>query len=530
MTSPALARRPAYTRPRPAAHDLVFVGAGASTSYVLRSLLGTLGERPRATPVRIGVVERAADPFGGVAYGGRAARTSLLITPLRDFLPDGERAAFTAWLAQNRHWVFDEFLAASGPASRRWWARHRDAVERDDYEALYLPRYVFGAYLQQRTREAIDAAAETGAATVEVVQDEVLAVEPDDGHHLVRCGGTTLRARHVVLATGSPPVLPRLHVPDTAEPAPDGLVDDPFADMAAAVRRVCGALRHAGGRHRPHVVLIGGNAGTMDMLYQLHDCGAPELAEAVVTVLAPRGELPARVDEVPPPAAPFDPVRLRELADTAPVTAAAVHHAALEDIARGRRAGLSAADTLRPISAAVGRLLPLLLPAEAVEFAGRWGNELGRHQRRAGWEYHEVVEELTATGRLHLVAGTFLGLRLAGGGAVHVRVQDGAGERELDLPAAAVVNCGGPARELRWSGAPLLTQLVTGGVCRTTPLGGGIAVDASLAAAPGLYVMGPLLAGNLVQGAPLWHMEHCGRISTYGTAFGRELAREVLGD
>jgi hypothetical protein len=39
--------------------------------------------------------------------------------------------------------------------------------------------------------------------------------------------------------------------------------------------------------------------------------------------------------------------------------------------------------------------------------------------------------------------------------------------------------------------------------------------------------MGPLLAGNLVHGAPLWHMEHCGRISTFGTAFGRELARDL---
>jgi uncharacterized NAD(P)/FAD-binding protein YdhS len=320
------------------------------------------------------------------------------------------------------------------------------------------------------------------------VQDEVLAVEPIDGSYQVRCRERVLRSGQVVLATGSPPVLPRLHAADS-DPTDagtaviDGLVDDPFATMPGAVQRVRAAVRRSAGRYRPHVVLIGGNAGTMDMLYQLNDADVPELRQAVFTVLAPQGELPARVDDTAPVEVDFEPERLRALEDGSDVAAAAVYEAALADIARGRRAGLSAADTLRPISQAVGRLLPRLSAAEAVEFAGRWGTELGRHS---------------------------------------------AGVRELDLPAAAVVNCGGPAKELARSGAPLLSQLIDSGVCRATPSGGGIAVDPLLAAAPGLYVMGPLLAGNLVHGAPLWHMEHCGRISTFGTAFGRELARDLL--
>jgi hypothetical protein len=40
--------------------------------------------------------------------------------------------------------------------------------------------------------------------------------------------------------------------------------------------------------------------------------------------------------------------------------------------------------------------------------------------------------------------------------------------------------------------------------------------------------MGPLLAGNLVNGGPLWHMEHCGRISAYGTGLGADLARSLV--
>jgi hypothetical protein len=50
-----------------------------------------------------------------------------------------------------------------------------------------------------------------------------------------------------------------------------------------------------------------------------------------------------------------------------------------------------------------------------------------------------------------------------------------------------------------------------------------------LLAADRLYVMGPLLSGNLVEGRPVWHMEHCGRISSYGAELGRRLASELSG-
>jgi hypothetical protein len=47
-------------------------------------------------------------------------------------------------------------------------------------------------------------------------------------------------------------------------------------------------------------------------------------------------------------------------------------------------------------------------------------------------------------------------------------------------------------------------------------------------AAPGFYVMGPLLAGNVIDGSPVWHMEHCGRISAFGSALGPRLAQVLV--
>jgi uncharacterized NAD(P)/FAD-binding protein YdhS len=199
------------------------------------------------------------------------------------------------------------------------------------------------------------------------------------------------------------------------------------------------------------------------------------------------------------------------------------------DIARGREAGLSVGDTLGPISRALGAVVRRLGPEEAIEFAGRWGVELGRHQRRAGWEYCDVVDQLTAEDRLRLLAGAFVDV-VPGDGTVSVRFRSDGGLHELDSPADVVINCGGPRRLLVDATASLPARLIDSGLCGPTPFGGGIAVDASLAAAPGLYVMGPLLAGNLVSGAPVWHMEHCGRISSFGQALGADLARTLTAD
>jgi uncharacterized NAD(P)/FAD-binding protein YdhS len=306
------------------------------------------------------------------------------------------------------------------------------------------------------------------------------------------------------------------------------LVDDPFDGMVGALDRIRARLDRTPPGQTPQVVLIGANASTMDLLYQINDLGTPRVDEAHFVVLSPRGELPERVGE-PRAGSTFVPQRLCELVDRAEVDAVSVYEAACSDIAAGRTAGLTVTDTLQPISDGVRRLLPRLSAEQAAEFAGRWGAQIGRYQRRAGGEYCEVVDHLAAQGRIEMVAGSFVGVRGADGGRAQVRYEHAGLVRSLDEAADVVVNCAGPAADLREAGGFLPARLFADGVCRPTPYGAGIAVDGSFAAAPGLYVMGPLLAGNVVDGSPIWHMEHCGRISSYGSRLGSDLARELMG-
>jgi len=512
--------------------DLLFVGAGASTAYTMVGLLDAMADADPRPPVRVVVVDRASDAFSGVPYGDRAARSCLLITSLRDFLPDEERGLFCRWLSGNKHWVFDEFRASAGPFARAWWERHRVAVERDEFDELFLPRYTFGEYLKDLTQRAIARAEAAGRAQVTVVQDEVDAVRASHGGGFTVHGAAgVVRARRVVLAVGSPPASPRLG--ERQGQADAVLLDDPFADLPGALRRVAAGLAEAAARRtssaRPaHVVVLGGNASAMDVLYQINDLTGAGTDAAVFTVLAPRGELPARIEEHAE-APGFRLEELERLSSGGTLHAAEVYDAAVRDIERGRDAGFSPAHTLRPVSQAVFALLPRLSTEETAEFAGRWGARLGRHQRRAGLEYWEVVDRLTAEGRFRLVTGSFTGLAVDPDGAAHVEFVGPAGPGRLDPPADVVVNCAGPSGDVRVAAPRLLDQLLREGVCEPSRHGAGIAVGAGMQAAEGLYVMGPLLAGNLVEGGPVWHMEHCGRIISYGTRLGRQLAGDLCG-
>jgi len=507
--------------------DLVFVGAGASTAYTLVSLLKALAEPGPGTPVRICVIDRASDPFSGLPYGDRAARSCLLITSLYDFLPDEERGRFCQWLSRNKHWVFDEFHASAGPLGGTWWERHREAVGRDEFDPLFLPRYVFGEYLKDMTYQAIARAEAAGHAQVSILRDEVEAVRPSGCGYEVAGAERVIRTHRVVLAVGSPPALPRLNY--WAQTSDAVLLDDPFADLPGALKRISVRMGEVDLRQRTaHVVVVGGNASAMDVVYQVNDLTGPGADASVVTVLSPRGELPAQIMEHAD-APGFRPEGLEALSSSETVRAADVYDAAVRDIERGRESGFSPAHTLSPVSQAVIGLLPHLSGEETAEFAGRWGAHLGRHQRRAGPEYWEVVERLAAEGRFRLVAGSFTGLAVDPDGSTYVEYLGPGGPTRLDRSADMVVNCAGPGGDLRVSAFGLLGQLFTGRVCQVSHSGAGIAVGAGMRAADGLYVMGPLLSGNVVEGRPIWHMEHCGRISSHGAELGRRLASDLNG-
>ena len=285
--------------------DIAFVGAGVATAFSLMSCVTELmanGDR-RRTPaaVRIAVFERASNGFGGAPYGRQSGHNSLIITPLRDFLPADELAAFVEWLNVRRDELLDEVARNPGANTERWLRANRPAIERGEWGDLYIPRQFFGRYINERVGEVVSAAEAEGLVDFEFHQATVvdagrvdgrieLIVAPADDDALFRCTADTL-----VLGLGSMP----LHKRFGSTAGDVRLIDDLYwpglPQNVAALEEVLEATAGTDDEHRTNVLVLGANASALETLYVLDDSRSASLANATYYVMSPSGAFPGRI-------------------------------------------------------------------------------------------------------------------------------------------------------------------------------------------------------------------------------------------
>jgi uncharacterized NAD(P)/FAD-binding protein YdhS len=501
--------------------DILFVGGGVSSSYTLLALLDELAQRPPVRPVRTVVAEQTRAEYGGVPYGSRSGSISLIITSLQDFLPDAERLPFIEWLSANKATLLTEISQAPGLNTQRWLADHADAIERDDWAPLYVPRMFFGRYIDQRVRAAVGAATAAGLVEHEIVHAEVTAIERDGDSYLVTSSDSSVRwtTTSVVLGVGSMPLQQRfagLHDEAAA------LIDDLYVpNLATNVERVRRAVSLSS---QPRILVLGSNASALETLYVLNDVDDPAMAATAFTVMSPGGAFPERTSPPAPGVLVMTPELDRLAAGDTAFTAEELYLSARRDLAAISAAGQTVTESLPVTSPAIGRAVSKLAVAEKQKFAERWGVELGKHQRRAGVEYSQNVEALKESGRLTMVPAAFDSIVESTSEGVRVRYRlDG----EIVTSAqtyTAVINCAGFSSTTAPTRSRLITDLVASGLCVPVATGCGIEVNDQMEAAPSLFVMGPLLAGNVVNNMAIWHVEHCGRIAQ----FSKGLAQTVV--
>lgn len=498
------------------AFDVVLIGSGLSATYTTIRLLERVLATGQGQHVNIATVERASEFYTGIPYGERSGTNALLITSLKDFIPSPERELFTKWLTDNRHWMLESFRANGGALSAEWLKVNDHAMEAGAWEDLYVPRYLFGFFLKERVGTLLAEAEQLSLANHVCIHAEAVDVVPIDGLYEISlsAGAPTLKARSVVLAVGMPVPLSQFStLPADAAPTAC-LIDDPYLPtVVVTMEQVREQLRQASGGT---VLLIGANASTMEMLFRFNDDAQINSLVTKFYVASPKGALPERLVD-PDPSVHFVARHLEALFDTPGLSAKGVYQAALQDIANGTEQQLTISDTLAPIFQAMGAVIKQLSSEEKLEFAGVWGSDLGRFQRRAGTEYSDLVESLQNASRLQVLAARFVGLGSVDAGGVRVLYTDDSDMvREYPTPMTVIVNCSGSGSLNAAGAAGVVESLVTRGLVRVNASARGLEVDDTLQANENLYVIGPLMSGNVVADAPIWHMEHCGRIISYG--------------
>jgi uncharacterized NAD(P)/FAD-binding protein YdhS len=207
-----------------------------------------------------------------------------------------------------------------------------------------------------------------------------------------------------------------------------------------------------------------------------------------------RGLLPRTHDPKVPPAEPTHRPPGLEFARTASGYARAVrcHVRAVE------AAGGNWRQVIDSLRAATPRLWQRLKPAERDRFMRHVRPFWEVHRHRASPETGAAVEKLLESAWLTVCAGRLLGAEVDGGVEVAVRARS-SGERKT-FRVGAVLNCTGPATDVRSVGDPLLDYLFHWGQARPDPLGLGIDVSENGAVVSRLgepsrvlYYVGPLL-------------------------------------
>jgi uncharacterized NAD(P)/FAD-binding protein YdhS len=508
-------------------YDIAIIGAGISSAYTLIHYVSLLEQRSLASgdgesmhpPVKIVVTEKSGEFWTGIPYGNRSGKTSLLISPLKEFIPQQlEREHFIDWLTKNRDWLFDSQQYSQGELSRKWLAANEVAMSEGRWDDLFVPRHTFGFYLKQRLANILETATTKGLIEVELLTTEVLDIQRINDVYQVDVAigdqdHTRFLTKKVVLAIGSPP---NVAFEQAQSPDPEHetcYIDNMYEpSLDFNIDRICQSLQKFEHHSQRQVLIVGSNAGTLDTLYSINNSTVLTNLIDKFVVLSPNAAFPHRIDlevvEIT-----YTPQHLVELVKAPSFTAKQILEAVQQDVAWATAQNINISDIYSDISKVVMQGLSQLSFGEQKQFVSRYAVEIGKLQRRAGGEYLDVVDSLISQHKLELLKGKFVRYfpqPTGGAGCEYIDGEDRT-QKVFDAPIGVIINCAG-FQDVTKSSSVLIQNLIRREICFPNESNRGFVIDKNFEASKNCYLMGPLVAGNIDGSFKVWHAESCQRI------------------
>ena len=499
-------------------YDLAIIGAGISSAYTLINYLLLLDRQLAESnellqPIKIVVTEKAGEFWTGIPYGSRSGKTALLISPLIEFIPQqAEREHFIEWLNVNREWLFDREVYSRGELSHKWLQANTADMERGCWDDLFIPRHVFGLYLQQRVSDTIALSVSKGSIEIDLIAADVWDVRRERDLYRVDFttteGDTYFTTEKLILAIGSPPNV--AFAKPTSDLADICYIDNMYEpSLNFNLDRICKSLARQTDRQ---VLIVGSNAGTLDTLYSINNSKiATDLIEKFI-ILSPNAAFPHRISrEVP--ALDYTPQHLVKLVASETFTAKQIFEAVRLDVADATAANINISDIYSHISKVTMQGLNLLSTAEQAQFVFIYAVEIGKLQRRAGGEYLDVVNNLIDRDKLEFIKGKFVSSTVRETGNLSCEYVDGDDrtQKTIDASIGVIINCAG-FQDVTKSSSLLIQNLIRRKICIPNQSQRGFIIDKNFETSKNCYVMGPLVAGNIDGDFRIWHAESCQRI------------------
>lgn len=370
------------------------------------------------------------------------------------------------------------------------WLRGRDPSAQ---AGTFAPRRLYGEYLEDLLR---------GARGIELVRDEVVAFDPDrpGPMALTTRGGMRLEADRAVLALGHP--APQDPAGLARRDGGLGYVGDPWSPEAL----------DGLGQGDP-IALIGTGLTAVDLIVEARSRGH----RGRIVAISRRGLLPCRHQAAPP--------RPHFHLGGGPATARSLLRTVRSEADRCLSEGgdwRSVVDSVRPVAQEVWRSLG---DGERSRFLRHLAPRWDVHRHRVAPRIDDLLQAARREGRLEVIAGRVLAQDSRGGGEELTIRRRGAPGQEV-VAVRRVINCTGPARDIRDRPSPLMSSLLAGGLARPGPLALGpeVADHGALVGRGGrvdgrVFALGPLLKEQL------WETTAVRELRVQA----RDLARHLLG-
>ena len=495
-------------------YNIVFIGSGISTSFSLLSFLDQIKDADITRELKIIILDKWDEFNKGLPYGDRSGASVLLITSLRNFLPEPELTPFIKWLNQHKEELLTEFMESGGELSRNWIENHRLEIEQNQWEELFIPRFFFGHYIDQKVSRRIEETKKIRPLSVEFRQAKAVDLHKNDEFWTVELkGGGVLETEKVVLSVGS---LPMRYLWKESRVVKDDellFINDIYTKSLQRTLYDIEKFLDKKQDQKVNVAIIGANASALEMLYKLNDVDRISARVEKFTFVSTYGVLPDS-EAAPEKQKLFQPANLQALQNKAKLKASDISDAAFKDLKIADKLDLGAFSTVNIISSAFGQLLGSLSDQELKNFACYYGNEIGRFQRCAGQHYTNTIKTLKEDGRFEHKAGRFLKVDKIDNGPYLLEYEDTETEEihRLADPVQIVINCTGSMNLYSSKIPKLIRNILKKEYVQPNDSKIGFDVNDYLEADKNLHIIGPLLAGNVIRKLPVWHVEHCGRI------------------
>lgn len=271
--------------------DVVIAGGGLSGSRVVIQILNRLleaGKEAGEKPIEILIIDRVGEFGRGIPYGKQSPSGFLLIEPAAQSTPK----PFRDWLSLHHKELIHEGVHHEDRLLQAWVFRYKEQLENGQVDELYVPRKLFGFYVERLLRQTVQLAEERNLAKVGFITGEVTDVEPEGSGFTVRLADeSSFHSRAFVLATGC---IPRSN--SCGLGVDEGYIHDLYEDAYAGLEQAVAKRAKASGR-KLDILIAGSNASAIEAIYFLSN--RAELLSAVrsINVVSSSGYLPGGVFE-----------------------------------------------------------------------------------------------------------------------------------------------------------------------------------------------------------------------------------------